>query len=156
MFRKPKPKIGPPHRRQVVHPWPQTPQGESVAEPGTVLLIVLSLQNKFDIMMVHCNLSNLFVFFVFFFKKEVCRQKHPRKADKCRNNISYVNHFILSKYCQHPLQETSAQCIYMHHFMIYILPHYFVRLFTPGRLWINLFGAFYWLVPNLLHLHKEF
>ena len=33
----------PPNRRQVVNPRPQTPQGESVANPETLLLDTLSL-----------------------------------------------------------------------------------------------------------------
>ena len=33
-------------RRQVVHPRPQTPQGESVAKPETPLLIILSIACK--------------------------------------------------------------------------------------------------------------
>ena len=40
---KNRPKIGPFNRRQVVHPRPQTPQGESVAKPETPLLIILSI-----------------------------------------------------------------------------------------------------------------
>ena len=40
-------------RRQVVHPRPQTPQGESVAKPETPLLIILSIACKYDI---HGNL----------------------------------------------------------------------------------------------------
>ena len=34
---------GPLHKRQVVHPRPQTPQGESVDKPETLLLIILGL-----------------------------------------------------------------------------------------------------------------
>ena len=40
------PKSGPSCRRQVVHPRPQTPQGESVAKPETPLLIILSIACK--------------------------------------------------------------------------------------------------------------
>ena len=40
------PKSGLSCRRQVVHPRPQTPQGESVAKPETPLLIVLSIACK--------------------------------------------------------------------------------------------------------------
>ena len=39
--------------RQVVHPRPQTPQGESVAKPETPLLIILSIACKYE---VHGNL----------------------------------------------------------------------------------------------------
>ena len=51
-----KPKSGPSCRRQVVHPRPQTPQWESVAKPGTPLLIILSVVCKSDIQEVHGNL----------------------------------------------------------------------------------------------------
>ena len=40
-------------RRQVVHPRPQTPQGESIAKPETPLLIILSKACKYE---VHGNL----------------------------------------------------------------------------------------------------
>ena len=40
------PKSGLSGRRQVVHPRPQTPQGESVAKPETPLLIILSIACK--------------------------------------------------------------------------------------------------------------
>ena len=51
-----KPKSGPSCRRQVVHLRPQTPQWESVAKPGTPLLIILSVVCKSDIQEVHGNL----------------------------------------------------------------------------------------------------
>ena len=38
-----KQKPGPPHRRQVVNPRPQTPQGDSVVKPEILLLDILSL-----------------------------------------------------------------------------------------------------------------
>ena len=44
-----KSKIEPPHRRQVVHPWPQPIQGESVAEPETLLLIILDLVHVYAV-----------------------------------------------------------------------------------------------------------
>ena len=78
----------------MVHPWPQTPQGESVAQPGTPLLLILNLIFKIDIKQVHVNMCNSF------FEKKVYGQKHPEEADECRNNIPYITHFILSKYCQ--------------------------------------------------------
>ena len=51
-------KIGPPYRRQVFHSRPQTPHGDSVTKPGTLLLIILSLVCIFDINEVHGNMSN--------------------------------------------------------------------------------------------------
>ena len=48
---KHKPEIRPPHRRQVVHPRPQTPQEESVAKPETLLLIILSIVYKYDLIL---------------------------------------------------------------------------------------------------------
>ena len=47
------PKSGLSCRRQVVHPRPQTPQGESVAKPETPLLIILSIACKWG----PCKLS---------------------------------------------------------------------------------------------------
>ena len=41
-FEKHRPKRGPSYRMQVLHPRPQSPQGEPVAKPGTLLLIILS------------------------------------------------------------------------------------------------------------------
>ena len=38
-----------------VHPRPQTPQGEPVATPGTILLINISLVYKSDIEEIHEN-----------------------------------------------------------------------------------------------------
>ena len=48
-FEKSEPKIGLSRRRQVVHPRPQTPQGESVAKPETPLLIILSIACKYEV-----------------------------------------------------------------------------------------------------------
>ena len=45
----------------MVHSWPQTPQGESVAKPGTPLVITLSIVFKSHIGEVRGNLSNPFV-----------------------------------------------------------------------------------------------
>ena len=42
------------HARQVVHPRPQTPQGESVAKPKTHLLIIFIIACKYEV------LGNLF------------------------------------------------------------------------------------------------
>ena len=76
------------YRRQVVYLRPQTPQGELVAKPGTLLLISLISICKSDIKDVHGNVSNPF------FEKNVRREKHHRKVGKCRNSIPYINHFI--------------------------------------------------------------
>ena len=51
---------------------PQTPQGESVAKPRTLLLLILNLECKFDIHGLYSNVSNPF------FEKKVCGQKRPR------------------------------------------------------------------------------
>ena len=87
------------NRRWVVLPLPQTAQGNSVAKPGKLLLIMLSLVSKSYIKLVHINLSNPF------FKKKVHGQKHHKKADKCWNSITYTNFFILRKYCLHQVQD---------------------------------------------------
>ena len=98
-----KPKSGLSSRRQVVHPRPQTPQGESVAKPGTLLLIILSVVCKFDLQEVHNNLFNPL------FKKNVRGHKHPREVDNSRNSSPNINHYIHSKYSQHPVLDN--QCL---------------------------------------------
>ena len=47
----------------------------------------------------HGNLSNKF------FKKKVRRQKHTKNADKGKNSLPCINHLIMSKHCQHPVQN---------------------------------------------------
>ena len=42
----------------MAHSWPQTPHGETVAKPGTLLLIHLNLICKSSIKGVHGKLSN--------------------------------------------------------------------------------------------------
>ena len=71
---------------QMVHPLPQTPQGESVAKPGTLLLIILSLVCDIDVKEGHSNLSHPF------FEKKVCGEKHASAADKCRNSIAIISY----------------------------------------------------------------
>ena len=56
-LKKNKPKNGPPYRRQVVHARPETPQGESAAMLGTILLIILSLIRKADVQMSKPHVS---------------------------------------------------------------------------------------------------
>ena len=87
----------------MVHPQPQTPQGESVAKPVTLLLIILSIVCKCDIKEVLGNQSNPL------FKKRVCGRKHPWEVDNCRNSSPYIKHFILSKNWQHLVQDN--QCL---------------------------------------------
>ena len=48
-------KSGPPHRRQLVHPRHQTLQWEAIANPETLLLIILSLACTSDVMEVRGN-----------------------------------------------------------------------------------------------------
>ena len=64
----------------MVHPRPQTPQGESVAKHETLLLIIPSIVRKYGIKDVDGSKSNPF------FKKEVRGRKHPREVDNCRNS----------------------------------------------------------------------
>ena len=75
--------------RHVVHPPPQTPQVESVAKPGTLLLIILSLICESDIKELYGKFSSSL------FKKTVRGQKHLRKVDERGNSIPYINHFKL-------------------------------------------------------------
>ena len=51
------PQFGSSYRRQVFHPWPQTPQGEPDAKSETLLLIKLNIC-KSDIKRAHCVSSN--------------------------------------------------------------------------------------------------
>ena len=100
IVQKYKSQIGSPHRRQVVHLRPQTPQGGSVAKPETHLLIVLNLVCKCDIKEVHGNYSYPV------FSKKVHGQKHPWEVDTCKKSSLY---FILSKYWQHPVQDNQCR-----------------------------------------------
>ena len=93
------PKSGLSCRRQVVHPRPQTPQGESVAKPETPLLIMLSIACKHE---VHGN------FFSPLFEREVRGQKHPREMVINRNSMPNISQYITSKGCQHRYRTTSA------------------------------------------------
>ena len=77
----------------MVHPRPQTPQGESVAQPATPLLIILSIACKYE---VHGNL------FSPLFEIKVRGQKHPR------NSIPNISQYITIKDCQH--QAYDNQC----------------------------------------------
>ena len=72
-FKKPSPKSGSSNRRQVVHPRPRTPKGESVGKPGPLLLIILNIICKSDKEGVCGNLPTQF----FFFSKIVRGYKHP-------------------------------------------------------------------------------
>ena len=83
----------------MVHPRPQTAQGEFVTEPKTHLLIILSLVCRYYIEKIHSKQSNPFC------KTNISGQKHHRKVDKCRNSSQYIRHFILSKCWRHPVQD---------------------------------------------------
>ena len=89
---KHKHEIGPQHRRQVVDPRPQTPQGESVVKPATLLLGILNVLCKWCIKEVRGNCPNPF------FKMTARGQKHRKEVDKCGNSSPYIRHFISSKY----------------------------------------------------------
>ena len=80
----------------------KTPQGESFATPGALPLIIFNLVSIYDINEAHGILSNLF------FKNEFRGQKHPRNVDKCIYIVQYIDYCILSKYCQHSVQDN--QC----------------------------------------------
>ena len=67
VVKKRKLKSGSPHRKQVVHSWPQTPQGESVAKPKTFMLIIMSLKFWYK------GVPTQSVF------KNIRGQKHPRE-----------------------------------------------------------------------------
>ena len=65
-------------RRQVVHLRPQTPRGESLAKPGTLLLTILSSVRKSDMQRIYGN------FAIYYYKNRLvkattlqggCRQK---------------------------------------------------------------------------------
>ena len=79
----------------MVHPRPLTLQGESVAEPETppqIILIMWIWYKRGPWQLVEAVRL-----------KRNPGQRHPRYVHKCRDSIPYVNHFILSKYCQHPV-----------------------------------------------------
>ena len=70
------PKSGRPYRTQVVHPRPQTLQGESVVKPETLLLTIPSLLYDSDINEGYRKLSKPL------FEKIVLGQKHQRVVKK--------------------------------------------------------------------------
>ena len=67
----------------MVHPPPQTPQGESVAKPETLLLIIISLVCKHDTKDVFDYLSSKC------FQKVVRGHKYHRKVDK-EGTLSHI------------------------------------------------------------------
>ena len=71
------------------------PQGEPVAKPGTRQLIILNITCESDIKKVHGKLSNPL------FRENVHGRKHPGEVNTCKNNIPYINHFILCNQFQH-------------------------------------------------------
>ena len=73
---------------------PETTHGESVAKHGKLRLIILILICKSDMKETHGNLSNPFP------EQKVHGQKHP--------SIPYISHFMLSNYCQHPVQDNHS------------------------------------------------
>ena len=75
------PKSGLSCRRQVVHPRPQTPQGESVAKPETPLLIILSIACKWGPWQHVQSIIR---------KAKKRGQKHPREVVKNRNSIPNI------------------------------------------------------------------
>ena len=70
----------------MIHPRPKTPPWEQVSNPGTLLFIILSLVCEPDKKEAYDTLSTSF------FKKNIRGQKHPRKVNKYRNNISNIEH----------------------------------------------------------------
>ena len=82
-------KNGPTHRRQVVNPRHQTPQGYSVAKPGTplknILIGNLNIKNESE-----GNMSNPI------FKEKVKGQKHP--SAEVRSNDSRNHHDEIALY----------------------------------------------------------
>ena len=72
-------------------------------------MIVLILSYEFAIRCVHGNLSNPLSV------KKFRGHKYPREAGKCRNSITYINNFTLSKYCPHPVQNNQYPERACHH-----------------------------------------
>ena len=99
LFYEHKPKSGPLYRRQAVHPPHETPQGDSVAKPGTLRLIILSSVYESDMKEVHGN----------------CQIRCSRRKSVKRNilgrliNVETISQTLLSmlfkQYCQHPIHD---------------------------------------------------
>ena len=98
---KHEPKSWRPHRRQVVHPRPQTLQGESVVKPETLLLIIPSLLYYSDINEGYRKVSNPL------FEKIVLGQKHQREVEKAEtvsqklivSILMYYQHLVKDNQC---------------------------------------------------------
>ena len=110
----------------MVHIRHQTPQGQSDAKPGKLLLIIITFECKSDIKEVQCKMP------ILLFEKSVgenIQRSWQISANglqspysiyvqllyyaikiyliftlKCRNKITCINHFIQSKYYQHPVR----------------------------------------------------
>ena len=128
-------KCGLSYRRQIVRSRSRTLQGSQVIRPGTVMIIILSLEFKSEIKDVHGNLSNPFS------DEKVRRQKHHVEAVKYRNSIAYINHVILSNYCHHLVQDNQCPETACHHrpFLRHSVKHLYTK-YTPHylgiRIWI--------------------
>ena len=89
------------HRRQVVHPRPQTLQGESVVKPETLLLIIPSLLYYSDINEGYRKVSKPL------FEKIVLGQKHQREVEKAEtvsqklivSILMYYQHLVKDNQC---------------------------------------------------------
>ena len=98
---KHEPKSWRPHRRQVVHPRPQTLQGESVVKPETLLLIIPSLLYYSDINEGYRKVSKPL------FEKIVFGQKHQREVEKAEtvspklivSILMYYQHLVKDNQC---------------------------------------------------------
>ena len=84
----------------MVHPRPQALRDESVAKPETLLLIILSIVCKY-----YFYKGSPWKLVQSVIQKESHGRKHLRKFDNCRNSSPCIEHFILSKYWQHPVQD---------------------------------------------------
>ena len=119
------------HYAVIVMPRSQTPRGESVAAH---LLIIFSLVCKSDIMEAHGNLYNPSS------EKIVRGEKHPREADKYRNNIPHTNHLILGKDNQHPIYDNQCpeKAVYYRQSLPHIIKTSRYKSYTPSVRHLNI------------------
>ena len=84
------PTSGPPYRL-VVHPRHQTSQGDSVAQPGILLLIIRNCYLVCD-----CDIKEVHLLSNPLSEQDVRGQYNPRKMDVSRDSIPYMNNSILN------------------------------------------------------------
>ena len=114
-----KPKGWPPYRRQqVVLPWPQTPQGESVAKSASIYVITHSC-----ISYMYCSLNILSSIYAFLqpFENEIWNSANPFLISR---QIKFNEHFVYMRPKNPIWMGYNKLCGISCHFVCYFLVWY--------------------------------